>query len=639
LTGLVSSATARLTPFLPAERVRRADAAGALAVWLGLVGGVVMLAYSYSYASTHSDADKTHFHLFWLAELLFFVPALIRLLLGATSRGARLAIVVATAVFDYVPKYLRDPTFPLFHDELIHSREVAQIVATGSPFRPSPLIRVIQFFPGMHTTAAALVKLTGAPQFVVQSALLVTLHVLALIGVFVLAEAITRSVRAAGLAAFTYSLNPSFLFFDSQFAYESLAIVFLIWALVALVKAEIAPNARARAGWLVLGAVSGCACVVTHHLTTYALAVTLLMMAVIAVHRALRSRDGWTPAFGATALAVTVTGAAVAWFLFVATGVVGYLGPHVSAGAQQLASLLARGQQARTLFTRSTTPTYERDAAFLAPLIAFAGAAGATLFLRKRWTSSSAVGAMHALAFTYFASLPFIYTQGGNEGARRSWGYTYVGVSLLLAFATEHVLARARSTRCGAVLAGAVVLGVILFVGNTAASIDQYNRFPGPPSARSEARSVTPEIRAAGAWLVRTQGPNRRIVTDQYSGSPLAFFGQAAPGSPSAGFPTWDLYLSPELPSERLAYELRVSKYYYLFANGKIPLTLAYYRTNAVRVPTRRTTTAVISRYDRLPWALKLYGSDHAAIYRLDFAALAAERQLAQKQPQSTGRR
>jgi len=596
----------------------------------GLLAGIVTLAYSYSYAAGHADADQTHFHLFWLGELLFLGPALLWLVRDRVSPASRLVVVVAVACFDYVPKYLRDPSFPLFHDELLHSREVTEIVANGHPFQPSPVVGIIQFFPGLHTATAALVELTGASQFAVQSLLVATLHALTLIGVFVLAEGLTGSHRVGGLAAFAYALNPSFALFDSMFAYETLAVPLFIWTVAALVKAHQAverPQERRR--WLVIAAALGWTCVLTHHLSSYELSLTLILCAVFASLRA-RSGVDRAEARGLWAVAIAVTAAAAAWFLAVASSTFGYLAPHLAAGIHQLVALILREQSARVLFQASTIPSYERYAAFGAPPIALAASlAGATLILwRGRPKLSPVVAALIVLAALYFASLPLISTAGGNEGARRTWAYTYLGIAVLAAIGANSLLSRARSSIAAvAIMAAAAVL----CVGNFGAGMNQYYRFPGPYSSRSDIRTVTPELRAAGAWLLSTNRADRNILADRYSAPTVAYFGRAFPATPSAAFPTWRLYLSSRPPTSSLLYDLRTSRYDYLLVNEQIPLVPAFYHTGGasaapgIQVPkgAAPTSAAVTRRFDRLPWAEKLYASTHLALYRLDLGSLA----------------
>jgi hypothetical protein len=596
----------------------------------GLLAGIVILAYSYSYAASHADADQTHFHLFWLGQLLFLGPALYWLMREQVPRASRLVVVIGVACFEFVPKYLRDPSYPLFHDELLHSREVTQIAASGHPFQPSPIVGIIQFFPGLHTATAALAELTGASQFAVQSLLVATLHALTLVGIFIIAEGLTGSHRVGGLAAFVYALNPSFALFDSMFAYETLAVPLFIWTVAALVKAQqTVERPQERRRWLVIAATLGCTCVVTHHLSSYELSLVVILCAIFA---SIRARHGVrrAEARGLWVVAISITAAAAAWFLAVASSTFGYLAPHLAAGIDQLVGLIFREQTARVLFQASTIPSYERYAAFGAPPIALAAAlAGAAHILwRRRPKPSPVVGALLVLAALYFASLPLIQTAGGNEGARRTWAYTYIGIAVLAGLAADRLLGRARSSIAAFVI---MAFAAVLCVGNFGAGMNQYYRFPGPYSFRSDIRTVTPELRVAAAWMLSTNGANKAILADRYSAPAMAYFAGAFPATPSAAFPTWRLYLSRRPPTSSLLYDLRTSGYDYLLVNEQTPLVPAYYHTGGasaapgIQVPNGATATsaAVTRRYDRVPWAQKLYASTHIALYRLDLGSLA----------------
>jgi hypothetical protein len=617
-------ALARLPP--------RRELAFAALLTVGLTVGVLVLALSYAHAAGHGDADQLHFHLFWLSQLVFLAPALIWLLRPDVGRASALAVVSAVAAFEYVPKYLRDPSFPLFHDELLHSRQVNQILASGRPFQPSPVIGIIEFFPGLHTTTAALAELAGVSAFTVQLLLIGCLHVLALVGVFLLADGLTRSHRVGGLAAFVYALNPSFALFDSMFAYETLALVLFIWTLVALLRAELSANAGERRRWLALAVLLGCTCVITHHLTSYELALTLLLVAGFASLRRFaalgESRDG---ARALWLVAVAVAAGAVLWFVAVASSTFGYLAPHLTSGIEQFFALIRREQAARVLFEQSTIPSYERLAAFAAPPIALAlSVAGAVCIVRGRSTRSvPLLGALVVLAGLYFASLPLISTAGGNEGARRTWACTYVGIAVLAGIAADMLLRRPKPAAAGA----ALVLAAFLLVGNVGAGMNQYYRFPGPYNARSDIRTVTPELRAAAEWLRSTNGPGRKIVVDRYSSPALAYFGQAFPATPSAAFPTWTLFLSRRPPQPRLVADLRTSGFSSLLVNEQIPLAPPYYHTGGAgsapgitlkgRAPSSRV---VRRRLDRTPWSEKLYAADNIALYRLDLHMLEQRR-------------
>jgi hypothetical protein len=600
------------------------------AVWGGFVVGTVLLAYSYSIAARRPDADGLHFHLFWAGELVFLVPAFLHLLDRRTSTRSRLVIVVATALFDAVPKYLRDPSFPIFHDELFHSRQAEAVLTSGASFQSTPIIGIIKFFPGLHTLAASLAALTGTRLFVIEIALLVTFRILVLIGMFVLAERITGSAYVGSLAAFAYAANPSFLFFDAQFSYESLAIVLLVWTLAAVAALQAADSRRRVLGWSIFAVGAGLACVVTHHLSSYGLALALLAIAIASVASAVRGRSSWGSATASSAVAVVVAAGAVVWLLFIATNVFAYLAPHISGGFSEIARLINHEQQSRILFSKSTAPSYEQAAAFATPIVAFVAVLVVLVWGRRGTIRIPAGYGLVALGLLYFPSLPFIYTAAGNEGARRSWAYSYVGVSLLFALAVRVATSRAEAGRVGVALRiGCALAFIVLLVGNVGGDLNAWYRFPGPASSQSEARMSTPELRTAANWFRASEGDGRNVLTDGLTGPTFAFFGHAFPATPSRGFPTWQLFLSAQPPSKQLRLELAASDFDYAVVNRIVPAFRSAYVTGdlAGGVQGPRAAAGALAKFDRVHWSSKLYASDQVSIYRLDVTRLARLRQ------------
>ncbi len=262
------------------------DYAAPLLPPLGVLIGAAAITGAYAEAATVPSDDLSHFHLFWIGTALFIVPVFLRLCAVGVARGERLALIATVGLFDYLPKYLRSPDSPLYHDELAHWRQSEVMYATGRLFQPNPTIDILRSFPGLHALTVSLRVLSGLSTFDIGVVLPGLLHVIALIGIFVLAEQATLSARTAALAAVLYSLNPSFLFFDAEYAYESLGIVLCVWVIVAIVAMQRASGDRARQlAWFASGLVLAAACVVTHHLSSYIAVVVSVCIAVVTVAR------------------------------------------------------------------------------------------------------------------------------------------------------------------------------------------------------------------------------------------------------------------------------------------------------------------------------------------------------------------
>jgi len=574
------------------------------------------------------------FGLFWLGMLVFTLPAVHWALRRGSSPALRLAVLIGYAGFTFLPKLLRNPAGPLYHDEFAHWRQSRQILLDGRLFEPNPIVRVIGDFPGLHSTVASLAALTGRSVWHAALLVLITAHVLVVLGVAVLAGQLWPGRRVAAAAAIIYSLNSSFLFFDTQFGYESLAIALYVWTLVGLLRAMRGPSARTRRGWAAVTVMLAGATIATHHLTALGLIGTMAIVAAVVTARTRRA--GVPLAATVTAWALTAAaGALVAgWLFWVAPRTAGYLDPYVGRALDQIAGMAGEGGGGRTLFQHSIAPWWERAAAFAAPGCAFVALLAAAYRLRSRPggdpVARSGAIAMLILGAIYFPAALLILTPSGAEGARRSWAFSYLGIALVVA--PVIVAALDRATRPGRWFTGGGLLALcaVVLVGNTAAGMNPSYRFPGPPVFGSDTRSATPEVLAAASWLRATQGRGLRILADRYSGLIFGSYGGQYPVTGSVTFPTYDIYLAqPGRPMPpALIEQLRSWEFGYLIVDRRmareVPEIQIYFETNEPIPHDGRPafTLGQLTKFDSTPWTIKIYDSGHIAIYRFDFASL-----------------
>jgi hypothetical protein len=170
-----------------------------------------------------------------------------------------------------------------------------------------------------------------------------------------------------------------------------------------------------------------------------------------------------------------------------------------------------------------------------------------------------------------------------------------------------------------------------VLVGNVAAGMNPSYRFPGPPRFGSDTRSATPEVLAAAAWLRATQGRGLRIVADRYSGLVFGSYGEQFPVTGSVTFPAYDVYLTQpgRAVSPALIGQLREWNFGFLIVDRRmateVPEIGIYFETNEpIRHDGRPAfTLAQLTKFDGMPWTIKIYDSGNIAIYRFDFGSLA----------------
>jgi hypothetical protein len=598
---------------------------------IGLMAGTWMLCWSYSVASTQPTGEL-EFTLFWLGELIGVLPIVVRLTLASVSRSERLALLTAAGLFAFIPMFLRDPTAPLFFDALIHWHQAQVITRVGHPFVSNSVLPIVRSYPGLEELTASLRNLTGLSTFEVGTAFLWLLHVVSLVGVFVLVELITKSSRAAGLAALLYSVNPAFMFFDSQFSYESLAIVFAIWVLVCVAGMQTSiASPHQRRTWFVLASLVGASCIVTHHITTYALIVALFAVSIATflfrgqgVDAARRSR--LTLLF----TALFIAGAA-AWLVFVAPRTIEYLSPHIAPDIRDLLHVVSHKKAARVFFARHEGPRYEQIAAVVTVGILISLAAVAFKSVKGLRTLSPVLIGLLAFGMLYFLSAPILLTSQG-EASIRSWGDTYIGLAALIAILALFVLPRFDGSlrkRVGAIVLASAVF-IVVMVGNVDVQATVAYRFPGPYIYGSDTRSLTPELLATADWLRSTTGPDQHIVADRDTGIAIGTYGDELVAAPSPGFPVWDLYFSTGLPPKRLIRELQSSGYHYLVVETEmyrsLPLVGLYFTPEEPGYGSRTDPPpkAALAKFRDLPWLTEIFSTQHYRIYRMDFSQVNA---------------
>jgi hypothetical protein len=596
---------------------------------------------SYSIAQT-TLSDNAEFAWFWLGMAAVELPLVVLIARRKTQQAVRGALLILFGIITFAPKLLRDPASPVFHDEFAHWRETYDILTTGRLFRPAPIVPIISRYPGLHSATAALVNVTGLSIWQAAALLLLLFHVALLLGIMDLAQLLGMSNRAAVLIAVLYSVNSSFLYFDTEFGYESMAITLLVWTLAAFARAIRSQPGRGRAAWCFITVFLSSGTVVTHHLSSINLSLIMALASLAHSVPQLARRPGWIgTAATAWGLTLFMVLAMVGWFHFVAPGTLAYLSPYLGTGFSQLMQVAMGNGSGRKLFAASLSPAWEHQAAYLVIVIALCmTVAGAVMLwarikngLLPRGSQRSIIVSFALLGMVYFPSTLFILSEAGAEGARRSWAITWIGLAILIGPAAVHLIDWAGrrvylTARIGlrAVLMGALVVALI---GGTAAGLDPSYRFPGPFLYGSDARSTTPELRASAQWFLARFGPDNNIVTERYTGLEFASFGLQLIANPSAGFPVYDLYLDkPGQPIGPgfLLRELSSSGYQYLIVDERMaydtPNIGVYFEpdepSSFILPDGQSAFKGRLNKFNTTSWLAKVFQSDDYSVYRIN---------------------
>ena len=523
----------------------------ALAIAFGADGvGVLALAA----ADAHSRSGTSGYLLFWAGLACIFVPSAAVLLFSRQGKEVRLAVALGFGLALYLAKVVYEPTIFTFHDEYAHYRNAVNLISTDSLFTYNPLIRATAYYPGLAGATDVVVHLTGLSVYT-SGLILIGCARITLVGaLFLLTDRLLASSRAAGIAVLVYAANPNFLYWDAQYAYESMALPLAVLAifLIARRRGSSPTLPAALSSMLVALAV-----VVTHHVTAWALA-TLLMTWTVAAWLRIRRNSEYIPALPA----LVTTSAVAVWLVAVASVTVGYIGPVVSRAAAQGIQLALHHHTSRTLFASAgqtaKAPFWEDAAAIASTMVIIAVLPVALYFMRR--TKIPILGKLLAVSsLLWVALLPLRFTAAGQETANRSSEFAYLGIALCFAFVLESFLDSAAWQR---MLALGIV--VLLFVGGAAVSWNYPQRLAPDYRLTSGSAAVTADDQTLARWMLATLGPEHRIAADTETGLALGSLGrQDVLSSAEDNAQIWQIFYPTTVNAEVLA-EIRRERVQYV---------------------------------------------------------------------------
>jgi hypothetical protein len=207
---------------------------------------------------------------------LTFASALRVLTDDDLSRAARNTAVVCLGVVTTVQWRVSDPLLFTGLDEQLHLRTLRDILLSHTLFQPHPGLAVSARYPGLEAVTVLLHQL-GLPVMVAAVATVLAARLVLVLALCDAVEQMTGSARAGGLAVAAYSVSAQFIFFNSQFAYQTLALPLALAAIAFVARARRADNP----GPLFVGAtVCLLAVAVSHHVTSFLTAAFLAVWAV-----------------------------------------------------------------------------------------------------------------------------------------------------------------------------------------------------------------------------------------------------------------------------------------------------------------------------------------------------------------------
>jgi hypothetical protein len=567
-------------------------------------------------------------HLYWLGQLLILAPVAARLLSRRVlTAGQTATLAVVLAVAEYLVKVCYSPAAFTYPDELMHWRTMADILQTGKLFTPNNLLPISPFYPGLEDVTSALASITGLSIFTSGLIVAGTAHLLLVCLLYVLFSHVSGSHRIAGIATLLYASDSLFASFDAMFVYQTLAMPFLILTVLAVWRLAAPRTAGRRPGWIAVAVLSALATVVTHHVTSFLLVATLVVIALASLLAGDRVSAAW-----AGLLALLTAAALAAWIAFVAPSTVSYLQPFLEGSLQGLRTAIeGKHPSAPPPTSAASGPLGNRVLAGVAVLTVSALLPVGwwqvwRRYRRQPWVVAMAIG---SLSWYVIVAVRFAVADG-SELAGRASTFVFVPVGFIAALAGVHLggaVVRSRVIRTAAawrapVVVGAAVAGTLLLIFNGLANgwPPYWERLPGPFQVAGTERSVGPEQIASADWALRALGPGNRIATDEGDLPVLGSYGDQNPLGDDAY-----LYTSPAF-TQAAAQQVQAQSVAYILVDRRLsealPASGQYFPgdPNAGKY-THPLPLADLTKFNRVPGVARIYDSGNIVIYDLKGSA------------------
>jgi hypothetical protein len=608
--------------------------------------GAVLVLLALHHAAGLAEPDGAQFALFWVGFLCGMLPLIVLACSTGINGVTRACALTGIGLFGTVTRLLRTPTSPMGNDEFAHTRQAIETYLHGDVGHGSD---IITYFPGLHQVISAFARLTGSPLWPTALAVITLAHILSVLAVYQLIRAVGASASGAAVGAVIYILNPSWSSFDTSISYESLALPVLLWGLAATVAASRAPK-QPSLRYIAVAVLCAVALPMIHHLTTIMLCLILALLIVAGVVHSVRrvvAKDRGAPRENLWPLLLTASclldSIILRWFN-IRELLVDYLSPSLTRGWAQLKQLgdlttaLGKASGIRAPFAGAQNPIYETVSGLLyPPVVLLLFLVSLAVLWRNRRRLGSAPWAFAALGAMFFLSIPMVVTAGGNEGAHRSWAFTFIGIAVLCGLAwsfgvSPTALARFGPLgRCVARFGGPAarigVIGVVLTVlslGTASLGTNISSRFPGNAHVGDDARSVSREGAAVAAWMAAQAPVDTVLIADRFVSQQVGgWVGRMTTLAPSATFPLWNLYMSAEPVSRGVLRQVLDADVRYFVVDARMATTRPrmgfWFNWDEPGAGGDRLFPQVaIDRFNCLPWLRASYAAGPLTVYEVD---------------------
>jgi len=426
---------------------------------------------------------------------------------------------IAVLCLGIVPTLMWRATNPLLFtgfDEQLHMRTLGDILSSHRLFEANPLLEVSPRYPGLEAVTTLLHQV-GIPTMAAATVVILICRAVLVFALCDAVEHLTGSERAGGLAVAIYALSSQFVFFNSQYAYQTMALPLALAAVSFIVRAQEATDPRPS---LIGATVCLLAVAVTHHVTSFLTAGLMLAWLIVE-----NGRGRLWVAYGACA----AIGSTLLWALVQRQLLSDYFGPIINdVGAQ-----VANGARREVFKDNAGTKARALDQYLLlyyAAVMSLIVAVVMVMAYRERHLRWGRVLLLIGLTASVPIGLAARVVPSGGQLFDRSSSFVFIPFSLYVAgFAAwygwrePHHYGFRQHRRMVQIRVIGVILAAIAFLGGyVLGSGPSWARLPGPFMAAADTRSMDSETLAAAKWARTALAPGSRIAADRVSSTLLA---------------------------------------------------------------------------------------------------------------------
>jgi hypothetical protein len=395
-----------------------------------------------------------------------------------------------------------------------------------------------------------------------------------------------------------------------MFIYTGMAISFLVLVIYAAVRITNMPRGADKRLWWLLAVVCIATTVISHHLTSYVLILTLALGSVTFL---LSRRTA--ESFQLAVLSMVSLVFVGVWLVFVAPGTVEYLQPAVTRLVEGISASMSGATPQYGGLLRS--PLFDQLMSYLGVVVIVTCLPlGWYAIWRTQRTNPWALVMVVGSAGYYAVPIVRVMSASGTEHAARMTNYLFIPIAYVLAIGAVGLLGRVARRRI-TIVGITVLAGLIMISGITSGWPTYWQRVPpGRVLVSGYESGVEPESVAAAFWSQGLLATGSRIAADENNLTLMGPYGQhfmlRGVGA---------LYYSTEFRDEDRGF-VEYDKVQYLVVDYRLsqqlPASGEYFPDDPLAFQhTHPLPIEALTKFDRVKGAHRIFDSGNIVVYDL----------------------